>query len=200
MSILFHDEEETHGKVNIDDLYERKHQKDLKQLSIFNKLLARIHKRVQYTSRQKHDEKHIWFIVPEFMFGEPVYDKGECVGYLVSKLTDNGFHVQYVHPNTLFVSWHNWVPAYARSELRKRLGIVMDEHGNILDRLDREGVDPDDRERAIDLQRDPSSRMAAAADALSKSKKEYKSTSQYKPTGHLVYSPELLDNIERKIR
>ena len=36
---LFVDDEETRGKVNIDELYEKNQQRDLKQLSIFNKLL-----------------------------------------------------------------------------------------------------------------------------------------------------------------
>ena len=51
--------------------------------------------------------------------GEPVYDKGECIGYLVSQLEQNGFHVKYVHPQTLFVSWHNWIPYISRTKYNK---------------------------------------------------------------------------------
>ena len=36
---LFTDDEESNRKINIDELYEKQQQKDLKQLSIFNKIL-----------------------------------------------------------------------------------------------------------------------------------------------------------------
>ena len=119
--LLYVTDEEARKKINIDDLYEKKHQKDLKQLSIFNKILNRIHKRIETTSRNRRLDRHIWFIVPEFIFGEPNFDQGECLGYLVSKLEENGFFVKYVHPNTLFVSWENWIPSYTRNEVKKKL-------------------------------------------------------------------------------
>ena len=37
--LLFVEDEETHGKINIDDLYEKNQRRDLKQISIFNKLI-----------------------------------------------------------------------------------------------------------------------------------------------------------------
>ena len=38
-SFLYVNDEESRGKVNIDELYEKKQQRELKQLTIFNKLL-----------------------------------------------------------------------------------------------------------------------------------------------------------------
>ena len=80
MSNFIHEnEEEVKGKINIDDLYEKEQRTDLKQLSIFNKLLNRVHKRIQTTSRSRTKDKYIWYQVPEYIFGEPVYDQGECI-------------------------------------------------------------------------------------------------------------------------
>jgi predicted transcriptional regulator len=111
MSIfMYPDEEEAQGKLNIDDLYEKKQKRDLKQLSIFNKIIGRIHKKILFTARNKTLENFVWFNVPAYIVGEPIYDKGECIGYIVSQLEKNGFHVKYIHPNTLFISWHNHVP------------------------------------------------------------------------------------------
>ena len=57
MSIfLYNDDEEANAKVNIDELFERKQQRDLKQLSIFNKILARCQKRIQLTARNKRSD------------------------------------------------------------------------------------------------------------------------------------------------
>jgi hypothetical protein len=132
MAFLYVTDEETNEKINIDELYEKNHRRDLKQLSVFNKLLARIHKRITTIGKTKLADKHIWFNVPEYIFGEPVYDKSECIAYLVTKLEDNGFHVRYMHPNTLFVSWMHWVPSYVRNEIKKKTGNVVDQFGNLV--------------------------------------------------------------------
>ena len=39
-------------KINIDELYEKKRQQDLNKLSLFNKLLNRIHVKIKTISRQ----------------------------------------------------------------------------------------------------------------------------------------------------
>jgi hypothetical protein len=142
---LYVNDEETRGKVNIDDLYDKSQQRDLKQLTIFNKLLNRVHKRITTTARNKRNDKHIWFLVPEYIFGEPIYDQGECIAYLVVKLEENGFYVRYMHPNTLFVSWNNWVPSYVRNEIKKKTGIVLDEKGNIIKKEEDADNDPNSK-------------------------------------------------------
>ena len=185
--LLYVTDEEARKKINIDDLYEKKHQKDLKQLSIFNKILNRIHKRIETTSRNRRLDRHIWFIVPEFIFGEPNFDQGECLGYLVSKLEENGFFVKYVHPNTLFVSWENWIPSYTRNEVKKKLGVVLDEKGNILENLkdtEIESHDPNVRMMQINAKKD---------------QRQFTPIGQYKPTGNLVYDPEMFEKLEKKV-
>lgn len=192
MSLLYVNDEEAAKKINIDELYERKHQRDLKQIGIFNKLLNRIHKRINYTSRIRKHEKYVWFQVPEFIFGEPNYDNSECLGYLVAKLEENGFYTRYMHPNSLFISWENWVPSYTRNELKKKTGIVMDEKGNIIERLGEQT----DEEKA---QQEGNGNNSSSKTKVGKDGREYTSIDQYKPTGKLVYSPDMLEKVERKV-
>ena len=172
---LFGHEEANNGKINIDDLYERRQKRDLKQLEIFNKILSRIHKRIQYTAKNKLcSDNHIWFNVPEYIVGEPVYDKGDCTGYLVSQLEHNGFFVKYVYPNTLFVSWHNWVPSYVRNEIKKKMGVAIDEKGNV--------IESEGEPKIIQQQ--------------NKDQKQYTPIKSYKPS---VYGEDLLAKVEKKI-
>jgi hypothetical protein len=181
------DEEEANRKINIDDLYEKKQKKDLKQLSIFNKILQRIHKRITTTAKLKAQEKHIWFVVPEYIFGEPCYDKGDCMGYLVSKLEDNGFHVRYVYPSNLFISWLHWIPSYVRTEVKKKTGIVIDEKGNIISK--KEEGDNDDSKTFNDK----------TTGTNQKQQKQYTPIDKYKPTGNLIYGQDMFDKLEKKI-
>lgn len=192
-NFLFSTDEETTGKINIDELYDKAQRRDLKQLGIFNKILNRIHNKIKSTTRVVKKDTHIWFTVPEYIFGEPLYNQGDCIGYLVVKLEENGFHVKYLHPNTLFVSWADWIPAYVRSEVKKKTGKVLDEKGNILRDLNAE------KEAAEEEENMNSGLFNDRNKSTQKNKKEYTPLDQYKPTGNLVYKPEMFEKIEKKV-
>lgn len=189
-SFLFTSDSDNVDNINIDDLYEKKQRRDLRQVSIFNKILNRIHKRITLTGRNKINEKHIWFTIPEYIFGEPVYDKAECIAYIVAKLESNKFHIRYIHPNTLFVSWENWIPSYVRDEYRKKTGISVDESGQVVSRKN------DVTE--INNSGDPNAQILNTGETPDKPQKQYTSINQYKPTGNLVYNPDMFNRIEKK--
>ena len=179
-------------KLNIDELYESKRQHDLNQLNLYNKLLNRIHVKIKMTSRQKINNQFCVFPVPEVMLGVPKYDQGACIAYLIDKLKENGFNVRYVHPNTIWIAWNHWVPSYVRAEVKKKTGIIIDEYGNKVE-------DKEDKllKNEVSFNTGPSENIKIAKIE----NKNYKSTTEYKPSGNLVYDEELLGsfrNISKK--
>lgn len=192
---LYTDDSDKVDNVDIDELYDKKQRRDLRQVSIFNKILNRIHKRIKVTGRNKSTDQHIWFTIPEYIFGEPVYDKADCIAYVVAKLEANKFHIRYIHPNTLYVSWSNWVPTYVRNEYRKRTGVNVDELGQIVQKA---GAS-DDPNNIIICASDQDSQLLNNGQTPEKTKKVYTSTDQYKPTGNLVYNPNLFEEIVKKV-
>ena len=202
MSIfLFAEDSDNVRKVNIDELYEKNKQRDLKQLSVFNKILNRINTRIKTTSQIKRNDKHIWYQIPPYIFGEPLYDQTDCIAYVVTKLAENGFHVRYINPGTLFISWDNWVPTYARQEIRKKTGYILDEKGNIIDRVEQKEKDRDDDDNGF-LRREVPSNDPRSQDQrtiqLNDSKKKYTPIGQYKPTGSLIYG-DALEKLEKRV-
>ena len=189
-NLLFIDDEETYDRVDIDNLYEKKQQKDLKQLAIFNKILNRIHKKINYTGKNKSNDKHLFYTVPEFLFGEPLYNQGDCIGYLVVKLEENGFTVRYLHPNTLFISWKNWIPSYVRDQVRKKTGKTIDEKGNIIANKNELINEEEDINSGI---------LNTRKGEPTKPGKEYTPIQQYKPSGNLVYNNDLFEKLEKKL-
>lgn len=189
-NLLFIDDEETHDRVDIDSLYEKKQQKDLKQLAIFNKILNRIHRKINYTGKNKSNDKHLFYTVPEFLFGEPLYNQGDCIGYLVVKLEENGFTVRYLHPNTLFISWKNWIPSYVRDQVRKKTGKAIDEKGNIIANKNEIINEEEDINSGI---------LNTRKGEPTKPGKEYTPIQQYKPSGNLVYNNDLFEKLEKKL-
>jgi hypothetical protein len=196
-------------KINLDDLYERKKNYDLNKLSLYNKVLNRIHVRIKTTSRQKLDEQFCWFVVPEVMIGVPRYDNALCISYLLDKLKENGFIVKYIHPNTLFISWFHFVPTYIRNEIKLKTGIAIDETGKKIMANDKEenldntlfkarfAQDKQKQEseeiQRIELEQEAKDNVLKLSSG--KHKISFKSTDAYKPQGNLVYSPELLGKI-----
>jgi hypothetical protein len=184
-------------KLNIDELYEKKKQQDLNKLSLFNKLLNRIHVKIKTVSRQKVDEQFCWFLVPETIIGVPRYDQGACIAYLIDKLTVNGFNIRYVHPNTLFISWMHFVPSYVRTEIKKKTGIAIDEYGKKVEENNGEATmrtitnsaPPDPNDFMLNMKNQDMSQKGKPP------KKEYTPIKSYKPSGSLVYDDEILNKI-----
>lgn len=189
METIFTLGEETDGdvKINLDDLYERKKIHDLNTLTIYNKILGRIHNKINVTSRLHTTNQFCWYLIPEMMIGVPRYDHGACIAFCIDKLRENGFMIRYTHPNLLLISWKHWVPSYVRSELKKKTGVNIDGFGNKViknDKNDNNLNNPNNLYTKNNVPQQP--------------KKEYKDIKSYKPTGNLIYNKDLLKNIEDK--
>ena len=79
--------------------------------------------------------------MPLIILGYTDYDPNECIAYLAIKLEENGFSIQYIAPNTLFITWAHWVPTYVRNEIKKRTGVIIDSNGNQIKKLE-ESTEP----------------------------------------------------------
>lgn len=170
-------------QINLDELYEKKKIYDLNKLEIYNKLLSRIHKKIKITSRQHVSDQFCWFQVPEIMIGMPKYDHGACIAYLMDKLNNNGFAVRYIHPNVIFISWKHWIPEYVRSEIKQKLNINIDGHGNIVEK------DSESKENPL--------LSISKHKRSNKPEKKFKAIEDYNPSGKLVYTKDFLKNIKK---
>jgi hypothetical protein len=92
-----------------------------------------------------------------------------------------------MHPNTLFVSWDNWIPSYTRNEIKKKLGVVLDEKGNVLEKIEEQEIES----------HDPQVRLMQAN--AKKEQRQFTPIGKYKPTGNMVYNPEFFEKLEKKV-
>jgi hypothetical protein len=194
MSFIFPNEHSDENQIDIDELYETTRKKDLKQIAIFNKLLNRIHNKIKIQSRAIGGNQYLWYNVPEYIFGEPLYDNGDCISYLVKKLETNGFEVKYIHPNNLYISWMKHIPSYVRDKFRKDTGKKINERGELIETYQNKKEEHDDEDAEHQLLYGGLSK-----DGEKSNKKEYTSTKEYKPLGKLVYDQELFNDLEKKV-
>jgi hypothetical protein len=210
MDELFRNREDSDKikKINLEELYDKKKTYDLSKLSVYNKILNRIHEKIKITSRQKVDTQFCWYVIPEIILGVASYDRASCISYILEELTNNGFVVRYTHPNLIFISWKHYIPSYVRTEFKKKTGIIIDEHGNRVDELDEYG-NPVPQSQAMHTPLsgntlDPFNMGLTrkinpknTADNTT-NKKEFKPINDYKPTGNLIYGKEFFKKIEDK--
>jgi hypothetical protein len=210
MDELFRNKEDSDKikKINLEELYDKKKTYDLSKLSIYNKILNRIHEKIKITSRQKIDAQFCWFVIPEIMLGVASYDRSSCISYILEELTNNDFVVRYTHPNLIFISWKHYVPSYIRNEFKKKTGIVIDEHGNRIQEFDDLG-NPITPSQAVNNPLSANSldpfNMGLTRKVNVKNntenptnKKEFKPINDYKPTGNLIYGKDLFKKLEDK--
>jgi|TARA_B110000879_G_C11112265_1_gene487961 hypothetical protein len=186
-------------KLNLDELYEKKRKYDLNKLDIYNKLLAKIHNKIKITARQKIDEQFCWFVVPEIMIGVPKYDQGACIAYIMDKLSDNEFKVKYIHPNVIFICWNHWVPSYVRTEIKKKTGMQIDGNGNVVNNSSNKESKSNNNLVFSASNNFDNVLLKSNNNPIVENKKEYKSVHEYKPSGNMIYNPDLLDKTITKI-
>jgi len=175
-------------KINLDELFERKKLHDLATTQNYNTILNRIHNKIKLTSRQQIADHYCWFIVPEVMIGVPKYDIGTCIAYVIDKLQTNGFKVRYTHPNMLFISWHHWVPAYVRAEIKKKTGVVIDGYGNIKS---------DETNPEKELNPNTLLKNKVIASNSTNTNNAAKPIDTYKPTGQLIYNMDIINSLKQ---
>ena len=76
-------------KLNLDDLYSNKKEEFQGKIKVYQNLLARVHKKIKHTSRQRNNDCYCFYVIPEFIFGIPKYDVAACTSYIIQKLQEN---------------------------------------------------------------------------------------------------------------
>lgn len=172
-NIFFANDYECDDKIDIDGLYERNFIREERKKSIYKKILSRVHKRILTTSKSKQ-EKCIHFQLPPYIFGESLYRSDDCAAFIIEKLSENGFYIKHMNPNIIFISWDQWIPSYERSEYKRKTGIAINEKGEELK---------------------PKVTETSETITSSKENKNYTPISNYKPSGNLVYNPDVFNAI-----
>lgn len=192
------DENDLTDKINLDDLFEKKREIAENKLTLYNKILNRIHNKIKLTSNQNRGkEQFVWYLVPEIMIGVSRYDVSECTGYIIRKLRENDMVVRYTHPNLIFISWAHWIPGYVRQEYKKQTGSIIDGYGNIADKDNNPQIENGKAMNADDtLLNIPNSRITINKDKDKSKDKDYNSTKNYSPVG--IYNSDILQKIQNK--
>lgn len=89
--------------MDIRKLHKKRNNRAYLRLQYYDKVLGRCHKRIKFASNKM--ETFCFFVIPEIVFGIPLYNTIDCTYHIINNLRKDGFIVVYTHPNLLFISW-----------------------------------------------------------------------------------------------
>jgi hypothetical protein len=46
-----------------------------------------------------------WFVIPKLVWGYSIYNLNECCNYIIDKLKEEGFNVEFFYPNVILIQW-----------------------------------------------------------------------------------------------
>lgn len=104
--------------LNINSLNNVRDQKEINKYEIYKKVLKKCHHRIKTFSHK--GDSFCMYIIPEYIFGIPKYDKLSCAAYIVNKLKLNGFKINYTYPNLLFICWNHIPSEISNPELKNK--------------------------------------------------------------------------------
>jgi len=90
--------------ININKLRSEVEAREQRKTKLYEKILDLCYKRIS-SSNQKNDNYSCTYIVPNVVFGLPLYDVNECVTFIMNKLTEKEFDIIYAFPTTIHISW-----------------------------------------------------------------------------------------------
>jgi hypothetical protein len=88
---------------NIQKLYKLQQKKNeckrKSYLPIWNRIIHQIE------TISLNGQTHLFYKIPTFIFGNPLYKPMECTQCLLEMLNEKGFKTQYVDPYILYIDW-----------------------------------------------------------------------------------------------
>ena len=90
--------------VDPKELAQYEEQRLRKREEIFNKVLLQCSRMIEYETK-RYSATMCAFQIPEFIQGSPKYDKTECAKWMMNRLQDMDYDVEFALPCHLAISW-----------------------------------------------------------------------------------------------
>ena len=89
--------------VKADDLIKQQKEREDRKYVTFDKIFKLVEKKICTASAGNF--YYVWFQVPEFLVGLPMYSHIECRKFIINKLSKNGFETEFFEPNIILIKW-----------------------------------------------------------------------------------------------
>ena len=92
------------GDISISELTKTHIEKKNIKKMVYDNIYKQCCEKIRYMNSQWH-KTCCSFIVPSIQMGMPIYKMETCIIYLMYKLKQKGFYLEFLYPNKLNISW-----------------------------------------------------------------------------------------------
>lgn len=93
------------GRVpNIFTLQQEREIRNRSKNDVYSIVLNRCIEKITYTNRNT-DKSFVIFEVPKILIGYPYYDMQSCIMFLMNKLSEQQYLVEFIDPFYLYIDW-----------------------------------------------------------------------------------------------
>lgn len=89
--------------VKAQDLISAQKEREKIKYKTFTQVYKKIEKKISIASASNY--YYIYYTIPEFIIGLPLYNCKECITVVSKQLSENGFEITLYDPNILLISW-----------------------------------------------------------------------------------------------
>jgi hypothetical protein len=89
---------------SISSLHKEKFIKETSKIDIYNIVINKCVEKIVYTNRHT-DKTYIIFEIPKILIGYPNYDMKSCILFVINKLSQSGYMIEFIEPFYLYVDW-----------------------------------------------------------------------------------------------
>jgi len=94
-------------RISLNELYNLKEKKEYVKFITFDYIIESCHKKIKNSA--SIGGMNIFYEIPFYIYGKPLYKMKDCVEYILESLRKNGLYVQRLQePNTnmIYISWN----------------------------------------------------------------------------------------------
>ena len=89
--------------VKAQDLINSQKEREKIKYKTFSKIYSNIEKKIKLASSSNF--YYIWYEIPEFIIGFPLYNLDECKKVVIKELKKNDFDIEEFKSNLILVKW-----------------------------------------------------------------------------------------------
>ena len=93
-------------RLSLSELYTLKDKKNQVKYQTFDKIIETCHSKIKNTA--SIGGMNIFYEIPYYIYGKPLYKISDCIPYVVDSLRKNGLYVQILpepNNNMIYISW-----------------------------------------------------------------------------------------------
>ena len=89
--------------VKAQDLIKSQKEREKIKFKTFSKIYSNIEKKITIASSSNF--YYVWYEIPEFIIGFPLYNVNDCKSYVIKELKNNDFTIEEFDNNIILITW-----------------------------------------------------------------------------------------------